>query len=44
MVDISTMDYAERFVGGRGFAAKIYWDGVSPETNNGDTKLVVSSS
>jgi len=33
MVDIPTMDYAERFIGGRGFAAKIYWDGVSPETN-----------
>jgi aldehyde:ferredoxin oxidoreductase len=32
MVDIPTMDYAERFVGGRGFAAKLYWDGVSPET------------
>lgn len=32
MVDIPTADYAERFVGGRGFAAKIYWDGVPPET------------
>jgi aldehyde:ferredoxin oxidoreductase len=31
-VVISTRDYAERFVGGRGFAAKLYWDGVSPET------------
>jgi len=31
MVDIPTMDYADRFVGGRGFAAKIYWDGVPPE-------------
>lgn len=26
-----TMDYADRFLGGRGVAAKIYWDEVSPE-------------
>jgi len=26
-----TLDHAERFVGGRGIAAKIYWDEVSPE-------------
>ena len=26
-----TMDYAERFLGGRGIAAKIYWDEVPPE-------------
>ncbi len=25
------MDYADRFLGGRGIAAKIYWDEVSPE-------------
>jgi aldehyde:ferredoxin oxidoreductase len=30
--DIPTSDYADRFVGGRGIAAKIYWDEVSPET------------
>jgi len=28
---MSTMDYAERFLGGRGIAAKIYWDEVPPE-------------
>ncbi len=28
---IPTMDYADRFLGGRGIAAKIYWDEVSPE-------------
>ena len=28
---IATNDYANRFVGGRGVAAKIYWDEVSPE-------------
>ena len=27
---ISTLDYADRFLGGRGIAAKIYWDEVSP--------------
>ena len=26
--ELSTTDYAERFVGGRGIAAKIYWDHV----------------
>ena len=27
----STSDYADRFLGGRGIAAKIYWDEVPPE-------------
>ena len=31
--DVSTQDYADRFLGGRGLAAKIYWDEVSPEAN-----------
>ncbi|MEE8174501.1 MAG: aldehyde ferredoxin oxidoreductase N-terminal domain-containing protein [Dehalococcoidia bacterium] len=31
--DLSTMDYADRFLGGRGIAAKIYWDQVSPEVS-----------
>ncbi len=31
--DSSTMDYADRFLGGRGIAAKIYWDEVSPAAN-----------
>lgn len=30
-VDIPAMDYANRFVGGRGVAVKIYWDEVSPK-------------
>jgi aldehyde:ferredoxin oxidoreductase len=30
-IDTPTMDYAERFLGGRGIAAKIYWDEVSPD-------------
>jgi len=28
---IPTVDYAARFLGGRGIAAKLYWDGVAPE-------------
>ncbi len=29
---LSTADYADRFLGGRGIAAKIYWDMVPPQT------------
>src|SRR3989304_2599813 len=29
---IPTMDYADRFLGGIGVAAKIFWDEVPPET------------
>jgi aldehyde:ferredoxin oxidoreductase len=28
--DLATMDYADRFLGGRGLATRIYWDEVSP--------------
>jgi aldehyde:ferredoxin oxidoreductase len=31
VTNISTQDYSNRFVGGRGIAAKIYWDEVSPD-------------
>ncbi|MGB2854935.1 MAG: aldehyde ferredoxin oxidoreductase N-terminal domain-containing protein, partial [Dehalococcoidia bacterium] len=31
MTDLPTADYADRFLGGRGIAAKIYWDEVSPD-------------
>ena len=31
--DIPTADYAERFVGGRGIACRLYWERVSPETS-----------
>ncbi len=31
MSDVPTSDYADRFIGGRGIAAKIYWDEVPPE-------------
>ena len=30
--ELPTSDYADRFLGGRGIAAKIYWDEVPPET------------
>jgi aldehyde:ferredoxin oxidoreductase len=32
VTETSTFDYADRFLGGRGLAAKIYWDEVQPET------------
>jgi aldehyde:ferredoxin oxidoreductase len=32
IVNTATMDYADRFIGGRGVAAKIYWDEVPPNT------------
>ena len=31
-VNLPTEDYADRFIGGRGLAAKLYWDKVSPQT------------
>lgn len=43
-VEDLTSDYAERFLGGRGIAAKIYWDEVSPETRPFDegSRLIVT--
>jgi aldehyde:ferredoxin oxidoreductase len=46
MIDLSrgnisrlpTANYAERFLGGRGIAAKIYWDMVSPDTGAFDAE------
>jgi aldehyde:ferredoxin oxidoreductase len=35
---VPTMDYADRFLGGRGIAAKIYWDEVSPEVKAFDAE------
>jgi len=40
-VDIPTTDYADKFVGGRGFATKIYWDNVPPETKPFDAQNCV---
>ena len=36
--DISSLDYADRFLGGRGIAAKIYWDEVPPEAGAFDAE------
>lgn len=38
ITEISTSDYADRFLGGRGIAAKIYWDEVPPETGAFDAE------
>ncbi len=39
---VSTLDYADRFLGGRGIAAKIYWDEVKPEVRafDPDNRLI----
>jgi aldehyde:ferredoxin oxidoreductase len=31
IVELDTMDYAERFLGGRGIATRLYWEEVTPE-------------
>src|SRR3990167_876031 len=31
---VDTSEIAEKFIGGRGFTAKFYWDEVSPETDS----------
>ena len=31
ITDLPTADYNDRFLGGRGIAAKVYWDEVSPD-------------
>ena len=31
LLNVPTGEFTDRFIGGRGFAAKIYWDGASPE-------------
>ena len=36
--NVPTLDYAEKFIGGRGIAAKIYWDEVPPEVDAFDTE------
>ncbi len=35
---MSTMDYAEKFVGGKGIAAKIYWDEATPGSSAFDAE------
>jgi len=31
LTELDTMDYADRYLGGRGIATRIYWDEVGPE-------------
>ncbi|TET87775.1 MAG: aldehyde ferredoxin oxidoreductase, partial [Dehalococcoidia bacterium] len=44
LTEVSTLDYAS-FLGGRGIAAKIYWDEVSPEVSafDADNKLIFAT-
>ncbi|MFC1969152.1 aldehyde ferredoxin oxidoreductase N-terminal domain-containing protein [Chloroflexota bacterium] len=40
--ELSTLDYTDRFLGGRGIAARIYWDEVPPEARpfDPDNRLI----
>jgi len=38
ITETSTMDYVEGFLGGKGLAARIYWDEVSPEVGAFDAR------
>ena len=39
----NTLDYAERFIGGKGIAAKIYWDSMAPQRDSfhPDSPLII---
>jgi len=43
--EVFTRKYADRFIGGRGIAAKIYWDEVSPTINafNPENRLIFAT-
>lgn len=45
IVEISTLDYVDRFLGGRGIAAKVYWDEVLPEVSafDAENKLIFAT-
>ncbi len=38
ITSVSTADYIDKFIGGRGIAAKIYWDEVSPDIRASDAE------
>jgi aldehyde:ferredoxin oxidoreductase len=38
IAEVSTLDYADRFLGGRGIATKVYWDEVLPEVGAFDAE------
>ena len=44
ITSFATERYAERFIGGRGIAAKIYWDEVLPEVKpfDAENRLILS--
>ncbi len=43
--EVSTLEYADRYLGGRGIAARVYWDEVSPEIGafDPDNRLIFAS-
>ncbi|MFC2018622.1 aldehyde ferredoxin oxidoreductase N-terminal domain-containing protein [Chloroflexota bacterium] len=45
MTDVPTADYADRFIGGRGIGAKIYWDEVPPEVKalDPENRLIITN-
>ena len=45
VTELETMDYADRFLGGRGIATKIYWDEVGPDVGalDPDNLLILMS-
>ena len=42
ITELATEDYADRFLGGRGIAGKIYWDMVPPQTKAFDVENCMS--
>jgi len=42
---VSTLDYADRFLGGRGIATKVYWDEVLPEVSafDAENRLILAN-
>ncbi|RLC93752.1 MAG: hypothetical protein DRI39_04870 [Chloroflexi bacterium] len=42
---VSTLDYADQLIGGRGIAAKVYWDEVPPdaEATHADNRLIFAT-
>lgn len=45
ITEVSTLDYSDKFLGGRGIAAKIYWDEVPPEVGafDADNRLIFAT-
>ena len=45
ITELDTMDYADRFLGGRGIATRIYWEEVGPDVSafDPDNHLILMS-